>query len=188
MREFERDVKVVGRLARVSGLSAVAPLVVCGLCLFMISCSKFDMDLESYFSRLAAGKDQVKFPYKISNKDTVCVLQAYQSRVGSKSVLSDADLINVQLNKASFRGEEGAWVLVRFSEGTLFLHRIDRYKSSLSSPLDSDHDEWIAEDGRKSAECATGAQLKFAVFINQVTGERRVGIVSTGGEGNVLHK
>lgn len=182
MNEFVQGRKVAGRHGKLNGLSTTKQLIVYVLCAFLLSCSKTDSILDTYFSRLATGKDQVDFPYKISNTDTVCVLQAYQNRVRSRSETPAADTINSQLDKADFRGEESTWVLVRFSEGTLFLHKIDRYNTSLSSPLDSDHNEWKTEAGKKSAECATGAQLKFSVFINQTTGERRVGIMSPDGE------
>lgn len=161
----------------------VNKLIICGLCLVLLSCSKTDSNLDAYFSRLATGKDQVDFPYKISNTDTVCVLQAYQNRVRSQPVVMPVtDAINAQLDKADFRGEEGVWILVRFSEGAAFVHKINRYNAQLSSPNDSDHNEWETGAGKRSAECASGAQLKFSVFINQATGKRRVGIMSSDGE------
>lgn len=182
MIELAQDRKVAGRLAKLHSLSTTRQLIVYLLCVFLLSCSKTDSNLDTYFSRLATGKGQVDFPYKISNTDTVCVLQAYQNRVRSRSELRVVDTINSQLDNADFRGEESTWVLARLSEGKLFLYKIDRYNTPLTSPVDSEHNEWKTEAGKKSAECATGTQLKFSVFINQTTGERRVGIVSPDGE------
>jgi len=88
------------------------------------------------------------------------------------------DTVNSQLDKADFRGTESTWVLARLSEGKLSLYKIDRYLTPLTSPVDSELKEWKTETGKRSAECATGAQLKFSAFINQTTGERRVGLVS----------
>ena len=178
MIEFSQDRKVAGRLAKLHSLSTTKQFIVWLLCAFLLSCSKTDANLDTYFSRLAKGKDHVDFPFKISNTDTVCVLQAYQNRVRSRSESPVADTVNSQLDNADFRGTESTWVLVRLSEGKLSLYKIDRYNTPLISPVDSEHKEWKTEAGEKSAECTTGAQLKFSVFINQTTGERRVGLVS----------
>lgn len=178
MIEFSQDRKVAGRLAKLHSLSTTKQLSVYLLCAFLLSCSKTDANLDTYFSRLVTGKDQVDFPFKISNTDTVCVLQAYQNRVRSRSESPSVNTVNSQLDKADFRGTENTWVLARLSEGELSLYKIDRYNTPLTSPADSDYREWRTEAGKKSAECATGTQLKFSVFINQTTGERRVGLVS----------
>lgn len=159
----------------------------CRVCIFVMSflvasCSSTDENLDYFFYGLVAGNNNIEFPYKLSDSDTVCALQAYQGRIKSSSGVPGVEIINGQLDKEGFRGGESAWVLIRFSGGEVIVHKIDRYKVSLSSPQDSDHKEWEAEAGKKSVECATGSQMKFDTFINKKTGERRVGIASVSGD------
>lgn len=176
------EIRILQDFPKLSSLGTPGQLITTMLCVFLISCAKTDSRLDSYFSGLMTGNDQVDFPYTVSSTDVLCVLQAYQNRVRQQSDFPIVSAINSRLGEVSFRGEESSWVLASFSEGRVFLHRVDRYKAPLSSPVDSDYGEWGSEVGKKSMECVTGAHLRFSVFINQTTGERRVGIASYEGE------
>ena len=173
MSELIQGQKIMGWLIK---------FILLSLCVALLFYAKNNSDIETYFSDLMAGDYQATFPYSISDADAVCALQAYQNRLRSLPDILAVDAINSQLDKANFRGEEGFWVLLRYSKGVLALDKVNRYKYPLSSPVDSndfDPVEWKDEIGRKSVECATGVRLKFSVFINQATGEKRVGIASS---------
>lgn len=144
------------------------------------SCSRNDASLDLYFTELKAGKGG-QFPYRISSKDIICVLQAYQSRLMPGLNGFRAEELNRCLSGLDIGCVEGEWILVRFSDGDISAWSVDRYRNPLSSPVDSDHDQWKADNGAVSAECASGADVGFSVFINESTGEQRVGMASTAG-------
>ncbi|THF65560.1 hypothetical protein E6C76_08245 [Pseudothauera nasutitermitis] len=148
------------------------------VCQALFACSIGRSDLDVYFSNIINGHSGGVFPYKEKRIEFVCVLQAYQNRVKSKKNVNFVELINVELERVGFVGSEGKWQLVILSDGRIFVDAVDRYVAPLHSPLDGNQGEWRSDVGKNSEECVSGGNVKFVVFVNERTEERRVGIVS----------